>query len=139
MLFSTESIEERWNGTFNNHSKHFLFKNVSLSSLYLVQIAKVQVDFISSKRIPWVCLREVTNKTYHIENYQNACFNASDSLSLVRKLRELPRRISGILQLNFSVKHPTNHFINKVELVMKYPGEYFCLLFETLRAISVAI
>ena len=100
---------------------------MALSSLYLVQKAKVQVDFISSKLIPWVCLREVTNKAHHSESYQDACFNASDSLSLVRKLRELPRRISGILQLNFSVKHPTNHLINKVELVMKYPGEYYVL------------
>ena len=127
---STESIEERYNGTWNNDSSQlYLFKDMPLSSLYLVQKAEVQIDLTSQASIgsPLVaiCLKEVTNEKHQTETYENACFSSDDSLYLVRKLRQLPDQISGILQLSFSTLPQTHHSINKMQLVMKHPGNRY--------------
>ena len=140
VLFSTESIEERFNGSHaNNQTTHFLFKNVPLSSLYLVQEAQIEADLNLSKWIPWACLEGVTNQNNHTIEIQSTCYSTGYSMYLVKKLRELPHRISGILQLNFLMRHPVSHSIKNVELVIKYPGNYFCFLFQPCRTISVAI
>ena len=131
---STESIEERYNGTWSNDSSQlYLFKDVPLSSLYLVQTAEVQVDFIPQASVgnPLVaaCLKKVTNEKHQTEKYEHACLSKDDSLYLVQKLRQLPHQISGILQLCFSILPQAHHSINKVQLVMKHPGNRYLFQF----------